>query len=94
MIQRDKSLRNTTCSQLLFSCPPNIGADSGHDRLKGKLLIFHEDIIESAVEAGVDEVGKAEVEDEDVCHCSHRPIVCRETNQVCKLSKYMVLQIA
>ena len=47
--------------------------------LKGKLwqaafyfsLVFHVDKVENTVEERVYEIGKAEVEDEQVCDCSH-----------------------
>ena len=39
-------------------------------------LIFHEDKVESAVEKCVDEVGEAEVEDEQVGDGPHPSVVC------------------
>ena len=35
------------------------------------LLVFHEDKVKDAVEECVYEIRKAEVEDEQVCDCSH-----------------------
>ena len=37
-------------------------------------LVLHEDVAEGAVEDGVDKVGEAEVEDEQVCHSLHPPV--------------------
>ena len=40
------------------------------------LLVLHEDVAEGAVEHGVDQVGQAQVEDEQVGHCPHLVVAC------------------
>ena len=40
------------------------------------LLVLHEDVAEGAVEHGVDQVGQAQVEDEQVGHRSHLVMTC------------------
>ena len=54
---------------------------------KWKAPILHEDVAEGAVEDGVDEVGQAQVEDQQICDGSHPQV----TFHICNVSLFPTL---